>query len=141
MGFLPSCFSRVSSCLTSVSSSSFITSCAVKTIPAPGSVPKLSSTSLTIISSRSSCSTTSSAVTAEGIVSGAHSSSKLHFELPLEEPREEPTECLDALDELDEAADLEEDEDEVRDRFPEEGISPLASISLLVVAVSSYDEL
>merc|ERR1712080_655492 len=137
----PSCFSCVYSCFTSGSSSSLITSCAVKTAPAPGSVPKLSATSLTIISSRSSCSATSSAVTAEGTVSWTHSSSRLLFELPLDGPREEHTECSDALEELDEATDLEEDEDGVRERFPVEGMSPLASISLLVVAVSSYDEL
>ena len=42
---------------------------------------------------------------------------------------------MDALEELD-ATDFADDEDEVRERFP---VSPRAS--LLVVAVSSYEEL
>ena len=48
------------------------------------------------------------------MTSGAHSSSRLLLELPCEDA----TECLDDFEELDDATDLAEDEDDVRDRFP-----------------------
>ena len=80
-------------------------------------------------------------MTAAGAVPGEISSSRFLSELPREEAREDPTEGLDPLDEWDDAADLEEDEEDVRERFPPDGISIAPSCSLLVVAVSSYDEL